>query len=61
MKKHILLFAIVLLYNSLNFAQWVSLDKNSLPDSKPNVQLISDDIYCTVIKVDLTRVPDKRI
>ncbi|MBE0571467.1 MAG: T9SS type A sorting domain-containing protein [Ignavibacteriaceae bacterium] len=54
MKKHILFFVIVFLYNSLNFAQWVSLDKNSLPDSKPNVQLISDDITGTVIKVDLT-------
>ena len=52
-KKTSLFFAIFFFVNSLCFAQWVSLDKNSLPDSKPNVQLISDDITGTVIKVEL--------
>ncbi len=53
-KKTSLLFAIFFFVNSLCFAQWVSLDKSSLPDTKPNVQLISDDITGTVIKVDLS-------
>ena len=55
MKKNTsLFFAIFFFVNSLCFAQWVSLDKSSLPDSKPNVQLISDDISGTVIKVDIS-------
>lgn len=52
-KNKLLCLAIVLLTSSIGFAQWVSLDKNSPPDSKPVVQLISDDINATVIKVDL--------
>ena len=45
MKRKISFFCTVLFFvNSICFAQWVSLDKHSLPDSKPNVKLISDDI-----------------
>ena len=52
-KKLSLLFGCVFLINSFCLAQWVSISKNSVPDSKPNVQLISDDITGTVIKIDL--------
>jgi len=52
-KKISLLFVCVFLTNSFNLAQWVSINKNSIPNSKPNVQLISDDITGTVIKIDL--------
>ena len=55
MKKKIALFIVfVFFYISPGFAQWISLDKNSIPDSKPRVQLISDDITGTVIKVDIS-------
>ena len=55
MKKKIPLFFVVVFLNvSPGLAQWVSLDKNSPPDSKPGVQLISDDINGTVIKVDIS-------
>ncbi len=55
MKKKISLFFVVVFLNvSPALAQWVALDKNALPDSKPNVQLISDDITGTVIKVDIS-------
>ena len=55
MKRKISIFCTVLFFvNSICLAQWVSLDKNSLPDSEPNVQLISDDITGTIIKVDLS-------
>ena len=54
MKKCLLLFTALLISFTSTFAQWVSLDKNSPPDSKPNVQLISDDFNSTVIKVDIT-------
>ncbi len=54
MKKKIPLFIVfVFLSVSSGLAQWVSLDKNSPPDSKPNVQLISDDVSETVIKVSI--------
>jgi hypothetical protein len=54
LKKYFILFAaIVFSISTISFPQWVSLDKNSLPDSKPVVQLISDDITGTVIKVNL--------
>ena len=54
MKKKIsLFFAIFFLINSHCFAQWVSLDNNSVPDTKPFVQLISDDVTGTVIKIEL--------
>jgi hypothetical protein len=55
-KKISLLFLCVFLINSFCLAQWVSINKNSLPDSKPNVQLISDDITGTVIKIELPRL-----
>ncbi len=48
-----LLFAIVFLNASTLLPQWISLDKNSPPDSKPDVHLISDDAAGTVIRVDL--------
>jgi len=54
MKNKILLcLSISFLINTVCLAQWVSLDKNSLQDAKPTVQLISDDITGTVIKVEL--------
>lgn len=46
--------AAVFLSISPVLAQWVSLDNNSAPDSKPKVELISDDITGTVIKVDIS-------
>ena len=52
-KKITLIFIIALLINSLSVAQWVSIDINSISNSKPNVQLISDDITGTVIKIEL--------
>ena len=55
MKRKISILCTVLFFvNSICIAQWVSLDKNSLPNSEPNVQLISDDITGTIIKVDLS-------
>jgi hypothetical protein len=54
MKKCLLLFTVLFLTCTSNFAQWVALDKNSPPDSKPNIQLISDDFDCTIIKIDIT-------
>ncbi|MBK9099332.1 MAG: T9SS type A sorting domain-containing protein [bacterium] len=53
MKKHLLLFALVLSFNSFVIAQWIPLNENSLPDSKPIVELLSDDISGTIIKVQL--------
>ena len=52
--KKLLCFTFVVLINSVCFGQWISLEKNSLPDSKPIVQLVSDDISGTVIKIELT-------
>jgi hypothetical protein len=52
-KKITLSIVCALLINTLSVAQWVSIDNNSLPNSKPNVQLISDDITGTVIKIEL--------
>ena len=54
MIKYLLLsFSIILFLNSVCFAQWVSLDKFSTPNSKPTVQILSDDALSTVIKVGL--------
>ena len=54
MNKNIALFIAAVLLNITSvFAQWVSLDKNLPPDTKPDVQLISDDITGTVIKVNI--------
>jgi len=52
-KKITLSVVCALLINTLSVAQWVSIDDNSIPDSKPNVQLISDDITGTVINIEL--------
>ncbi len=53
MKKHLLFIAFVLSFNSFNLAQWISINGNSLPDSKPIVEVLSDDITGTIIKVQL--------
>ena len=54
MIKHLLFsFSIFLFLNSNCFAQWVSLDKFSTPNSKPTVQILSNDALSTVIKVEL--------
>lgn len=45
---------LIVLIHSISSAQWISLDKYSIPDSPPNVQLISDDAFSTIIKVDLS-------
>ena len=52
-KKILLSCATITLITSTSIAQWISLNKYSLPDSPPNVQLISDDDFGAVIKVDL--------
>ena len=52
-KKISLCFVFIFLINTFSLAQWISIDKNSVPNSKPNVQLISDDITGTVIKIEL--------
>jgi len=44
---------LIVLMQSISFAQWISIDKYSIPNSPPVVQLISDDATSTVIKVDL--------
>ncbi len=41
------------LINSTILAQWVSLDNSSLPNSQPEIQILSDDITSTVVKVNL--------
>ncbi|HSD63511.1 MAG TPA: C25 family peptidase propeptide domain-containing protein, partial [Ignavibacteriaceae bacterium] len=54
MKKRILLFiVVVILTTSTGFTQWISLDKNTIPDSKPDVQLIKDDASGSVIRINL--------
>jgi len=45
---------LIVLIHSISSAQWISIDKYSIPDSPPNVQLISDDATSTIIKVDLS-------
>ena len=45
---------LIVLLQSISFTQWISLDKFSTPNSQPNVQLISDDAFSTIIKVDIT-------
>ena len=44
---------VIVLMQSISFAQWISIDNYSIPNSPPVVQLISDDATGTVIKVDL--------
>jgi Peptidase family C25/Propeptide_C25/FlgD Ig-like domain len=48
-----LVIVLFFVLNSFSSAQWVSLDKNSVPGSKPLVQLISSDMNGAVIKIDL--------
>jgi len=45
---------LIVLLQSISFSQWISLDKFSTPNSQPNVQLISDNDFSTVIKVDIS-------
>ncbi|HSW56258.1 MAG TPA: C25 family cysteine peptidase [Ignavibacteriaceae bacterium] len=44
---------LIVLMHSISFAQWITIDKYSIPDSPPVVQLISDDAISTIIKIDL--------
>lgn len=44
---------VIILLHSISFAQWISVDKYSIADSPPVVQLISDDASGAIIKVDL--------
>jgi len=44
---------IVFLLQTISFTQWIPLNKFSTPESKPVVQLISDDDLSAVIKVEL--------
>ena len=44
---------LIVFLQSISFSQWISLDKFSTPNSQPDVQLLSDDDFSTVIKVDL--------
>lgn len=44
---------VIVLMQSISFAQWISIDNYSIPGSPPVVQLISDDAFSTVIKVNL--------
>src|SRR5512135_3565073 len=54
MKKRIFLLLVVVFLNaSTGFTQWISLDKNSIPDSKPEVHLLKDNGTESGIKVDL--------
>jgi hypothetical protein len=45
---------LIVLLQSISFTQWISLDKFSTPNSQPNIQLISDNDFSTVIKVDIS-------
>jgi hypothetical protein len=45
---------VIVLMQSMSVAQWISIDNYSIPNSPPNVQLISDDANSTIIKVDLS-------
>ena len=42
-----------ILINSFCYSQWVPIESNSIPDSKPVVQILSSDESSTTIKVDL--------
>ena len=54
MIKRILLSLLITIFlTSVCFAQWIPLNKFSTPNSPPDVQLISDDAFSTVIKVEL--------
>lgn len=45
---------LIVFVQSISFTQWIPLDKFSTPDSQPNVQLLSDDDFSSVIKVDIS-------
>ena len=45
---------LIVLLQSISFTQWISLDKFSTPNSQPNTQLISDNEFSTIIKVDIS-------
>lgn len=45
---------LIVLLQSISFTQWISLDKLSTPNSQPNIQLISDNDFSTVIKIDIS-------
>ena len=52
-RKTFLCVSVLIIFSSFSFAQWIPLEKNSLPGTKPDVQLISSDATGAVIKVDL--------
>jgi hypothetical protein len=52
-KKILFTLTIVIFIHSFGFAQWISLDNYSSSNSQPNVHLISDDAFSTVLKVEL--------
>lgn len=54
MKKISLSCLLVVLLQSMSFTQWISLDKFSIPNSQPAIQLVSDDNFSTVIKVEIS-------
>ncbi len=53
MKKILFVFSVLLLMPFILKADWVSVDNKS-PYSPPDVQIISDDINGTIIKIDLS-------
>ena len=53
MRSTLLYLLVIFSISTVCFAQWIALDNNSKPDSKPIVQLISDDITGTIVKVEL--------
>jgi hypothetical protein len=44
---------LIILVQSISLSQWISIDKYANPGSPPIIQLISDDVSSTVIKVEL--------
>jgi hypothetical protein len=53
MKKFYFLVLFVLLIGFTSYAQWIALDKTSVPGSGPTVKLISDSPSETILKIDL--------
>ncbi|NWG28303.1 MAG: T9SS type A sorting domain-containing protein [Ignavibacteriaceae bacterium] len=45
---------LIILMQSVSLSQWISLDKNNIPNSQPKVQLISDNDFITIIKVEIS-------
>ena len=52
-KKLYLLVLLVFSISFISYAQWVALDKTSIPGSKPIVTLVSDNPTETVIKINI--------